>query len=138
MDIILLLALLNASPDGGAVRPTVQTINPWVGRSGKAEALADIAAGRPVKLYYRAVFGEREFVHTPGLSNCNPDRFDVPKKARSRFEYLDADYSESVRYTTEQSARIVSAVRFARAYNITMYTKKRRDVLKICPAATRD
>lgn len=115
-----------------------QASNPWASRSGQAEALADIAAGRPIKLFYQSLFGEREFVHTPGLSNCNPDRYDVPDDARSQFEPLGADYSESIQYTAEEHARITSATQFAKAYNVTMFTMKRGDVLKICPAATRD
>jgi len=124
-----------AVPTSGLAR---EATNPWAGRSGQAEALADVANGRPVKLLYRSLFGEREFVHTPGLSNCNPDRYDVPDDARSQFMWLGADYSGDIRYTPEQYAPLTSANLFARAYNVTMFTVSRDKVLKICPAATRD
>jgi hypothetical protein len=119
------------TPAGGA-------FNPWAGRSGQAEALADIADGKPIKLYIRSVAGEREVIETPGLTNCHPDRYDVPADARSTFASLGSDYSESIIYTSEERARFRSATLFARAYNVTMFTMRRDEVLKICPAATRD
>ena len=112
--------------------------NPWVNRSGQAEAVGDLAKGRAIKLYAQVISGERDEIHTPGLNNCNPDRFDVPKDARSRFEPLGADYYESIRYKSEELARLRSATLFARAYNVTVFTLRRDEVLKICPAATRD
>ena len=118
--------------------PAGEALNPWVGRSGEAEALADIANGRPVKLFYQYIAGERMFIRTPGLLNCNPERYDVSEDARSKLVPLGADYSESVQYTNEERSRITSATLFARAYNVTMFTKKRDDVLKICPAATHE
>lgn len=109
-----------------------------VGRSGEAEALADIGAGRPIKLYFQSLFGEREFIRTPGLKNCNPHRYDVTKNAREQFEHLNADYFEDIQYSPEEHARITAATQFAEAYNVTMFKLKRVDVLKICPAAALD
>lgn len=111
--------------------------NPWAGRSGEAEALADIAAGRPIKLYIQYIAGEREIIRTPGLRNCNPDRFDVASSARFNFVSVGADYSESIRYTEEQLDRFDSATLFAKAYNVTIFSKKRAELRKICPTVTR-
>ena len=110
--------------------------NPWSVRSGRSEALADLAAGRPVKLYLQSVAGERAVDRTPGLSNCNPGRSDVPKAQLGRFAPLGENYSESVVYTAEQVARINAATVFARDYNQTMFHKKKREVLGICPSAS--
>lgn len=66
--------------------------SPGVGRSGEAEALADTAKGGPIKLYMQAIAGERDFIRTPGLSDCNPDGYDVPDEARSQFEPVGANY----------------------------------------------
>jgi hypothetical protein len=132
MMILLVLSAIGAAPTPAT------GINPWAGRSGEAEARSDIAKGRPVKLFYQSLFGEREFVRTPGLSECKPDRFDVHQQARSHFEWLGADYSESALYTAEDRARRLSAVTFAKDYNRTMFRLRRSDVLRICPAATPD
>lgn len=119
-----------------APAPAEPGLNPWAGRSGQAEALADIAKGQPIKLYYQGIAGERLEMRAPGLSNCHPDRYDVPEDARSKFVPLGADYSESILYTQEELARFDSATLFARAYNVTLFRMKRDEVLKICPAAT--
>ena len=132
---VMFLLLLTAI--GVAPAPVTGT-DPWTGRSGEAEALSDVAKGRPVKLFYQALFGEREFLRTRGLNDCNPERFDVPDEARSQFEPPDADYSESVRYTAEERARLFSATMFAKDYNRTMFRMRRSDVLRICPRARRD
>jgi hypothetical protein len=134
----LLLSTSNGIVAADAPAPEKEAINRWAGRSGQAEALTDIANHRPIRLLYQVVSGERDEIHTPGLSNCNPDRFDVPKDGRSKFEPLGADYYESIRYTSEDLARLRSATLFARAYNVTIFTMRRDEVLKICPSATRD
>ncbi len=127
------LLLLTATGD---VPAAAAPSDPWAGRSGEAEALVDIGKRRPVKLYLQGIAGERLELRTPGLINCNPERYDVPKQARSQFEHVDAaDYSESVRYTEEELARMRSATRFARDYNRTIFRMRRSDVLKICPKA---
>jgi hypothetical protein len=131
-------AILFGSLVAPASRPVGEATNPWAGKSGQAEALADIAEGRPVKLFYQTLMGEREFVRTPGLSNCNPDRFDVPESERSKLVLLGANYSESVQYTDEENSRVTTATLFARAYNVTMFTMKRDEVRRICPSAKRD
>jgi hypothetical protein len=115
--------------------PSSPAANPWANRSGKAEALADLAKGLPVKLLYQVIWGEREVIRVTGLSNCDPDRFDVPKNARSRFEAVGADYSENSDYTAEDYKRFHAGSQFARAYNSTMFERNRAGVLAICPAA---
>ena len=112
----MVLLLLTAI---GGVPAVAAENNQWTGRSGEAEVLADIAKGRPVKLILKGIAGERLDRRTPGLSNCNPDRYDVPNELQSQFEPLGADYSESVQYTAEELARLRSATMFARDYNRT-------------------
>ena len=137
MKVLVLLTFVAAAPAASNEAAT-PALDPWSGKSGQAEALADIAKGRPIKLYIQSIAGEREVIRTPGLLNCNPDRYDVPNEARSKFEPLGADFSESILYTSEERARFRSASLFARAYNVTMFTMKRDEVLKFCPAASRD
>ena len=52
-----------ANSEAGKQMPTLapakEGSNPCSGRSGEAEALADLAAGRPVKLYTHVLGGER-------------------------------------------------------------------------------
>ena len=48
---------------------------------------------------------------------------------------LGANYSESIIYTAEQMQRLNSATLFARDYNLTMFRKRRSEVLEICPSA---
>ena len=120
-----------------ASAPTTTAIS-WAGRSGQAEALADLSSGKPVKLYVRAIGGERVTGEAPGLLNCDPEGGDIPTNMLDRLMSLHADFSEGVRYTSQQLNGIQSAVLFARAYNVTMFEVRRSEVLKICPAATRD
>jgi hypothetical protein len=110
----------------------------WAGRSGEAQALADIAARRPLTLFYRGIAGERIEMRTPGLRDCDPERYDVPKNYRSRFVSIGPEYSESVQYSAEELARMASATRFAKDYNRTIFRMRRSDVLKICPKARPD
>ena len=131
--VLFVLASIAGPADGPS-----RADNPWAGRSGQAEAITDTAEGLPVRLYTRAISGERDVIDTPGLRNCNPDRYDVQNEMRSRFVGLGEGYSESIRYTAEELARLRSATQFARAYNVAMFTMRRDEVLKICPAATRD
>ena len=144
---ILILGGCAGPTDAHGNRPATATLpaaaataskDPWAGRSGESEALADIAAGRPIKLYTREISGERDVTETPGLRNCNPERFDVSVNARSKFKPLGADYYESNHYTSEELARLRSATLFARSYNLTWFAKKHFEVLKICPGAIRE
>ena len=130
-----------ASAQSSAAPPTQPdevSTNPWAGKSGKAQALADIAAGRPVRLYLHFMAGERAIELTPGLNNCNPERFDVSLSARSRFIPLGEDFHSDRIRTGAEIARQHSALVFARTYNLTMFRKRKADVLFICPSAEID
>jgi len=121
--------------DGGAT-PTLRApaSDPWYDRSGKAEALADLANGRPVKLYTHVFGGERGGSKTPGLLYCDPDQNIGSKAALDLFVYiLEANMSEGVIYTLDQQAKQHSALSFARPYNLTMYKFKRKHVRRLCP-----
>lgn len=131
-------AITEAPNQSQTPTPVGEPVNPWAGRSGEAEALADLAKGLPIKLYYQWIAGERQVIRTPGLRNCNPERFDVPGNARSKFVAIGADFSESIQYTDEERARFRSASRFARAYNLTIFSKRTEEVVQICPAVTRE
>jgi len=113
--------------------PAGEASDPWAGRSGEAEALADIAAGRPVKLYTHVYGGERGGFRSPGLLYCDPDQ-NIGKAALNLFAFIpEANVSEGVIYTPAQQVRQHSASSFARSYNLTMFSRKSDYIVRLCP-----
>jgi hypothetical protein len=108
--------------------------NPWLRRSGEAEALADLRSGRPVKLYAHVWGGERAGFRSPGLLYCDPDQNNGSKAAGAMFAFIpEANVSEGVIYTPAEQALQRSASTFARAYNITVFQQKRDYIVGLCP-----
>ena len=121
-----------ASEPNHAAQPAAS--NPWAGRSGEAEALADLANGRPVKLYTHVLGGERAGFRSPGLLYCDPDQNIGSKAAEAMFVSIpDANFSEGVIYTPAELSLSRSASVFARAYNLTMYHRHRGYIVSLCP-----
>lgn len=106
----------------------------WAGRSGQAEALTDLANGRPIKLYTHVLGGERARFRSPGLLYCDPEQNIGNKAAENLFVFIpEANMSEGVFYTPAQQARQRSASSFARAYNLTIFHRKRDYIASLCP-----
>jgi hypothetical protein len=132
MSISLALTWLAASMNGD-VQPTA--LDPYAGRNGEAEALADIARGRPTKVYYRGGCGDRCVLMGVGLANCEPDRFDTQKTPNGFFVGIPEAFIDSSPISPEQHARRLSAYLFAKAYNYAMFRERKGEILKICPQA---
>ena len=132
MAIHTALALLVALSQSEAKAP----VNAYAGRNGEAQALADIARGEPARVYYRGQCGESCRLIGVGLLNCEPDEFDTQKAPKGFFVYVpEADADSSVTPTADQQARAVSAYVFAKAYKLTMFRERKREILKQCPRA---
>lgn len=111
-------------------------VDQYAGRDGGAEALADIARGNPARVFYRGTCGDRCSLDGVGLLNCAPERFDTKSAPKGFFVYVpEADGDSSVIPTAEQHARGASAYLFAKAYNLTMFRERKREILKQCPRA---
>ena len=131
MLLAYILACLVASL-AGLVTPS--GAGQWASRSGEAEALADLSAGRPLKVYTHGWGGERAGFRSPGLLYCDPDQNIGSKAAMAIFATIaDGDVSEGVRYTAAEQALQQSASAFARAYNLTIFRKKRDQIVALCP-----
>ncbi len=132
MSISVVLILLAASMNGDA-KPAV--LDPYAGRNGKAEALADIARGNPPRVYYRSGCGDRCVFMSLGLANCEPERFDTQKAPAGFFVLIPEAHIDSSPILPEQRDRRLSAYLFAKAYNHTTFRERKREVLEICPQA---
>lgn len=132
MVIYAALTLLAALTQNEAV----PAVDAYAGRNGEAEALAHIARGDPAKVYYRGTCGDSCRLIGVGLLNCEPERFDTQSAPKGFFIYIpEADADSSEIPTAEQHARGVSAYFFAKAYNLTMFRERKREILKQCPRA---
>lgn len=104
-------------------------------RNGEAEARADLAAGRPLKLYTHAFNGRIPMVRFPGLVDCYPDRLAKGETRVLLAPLPDADWQEGETYTDEQTLRAQAARRFASQYNRTILRAYRAELAQICPNA---
>lgn len=121
-----------AAMQSQTLAPVGEVSNPWAGKSGRAEALADLAAGRPIKLYTHVFAGDRAKFRTPGLLNCDLDQ--SAKGAEWLFAPLrDGDWSASILYTSAERSRQLAAFAFAKAYNLTIFEHKRELIVRLCP-----
>lgn len=125
--------LVGSVADPSGVAPK-QVSDPWAHRSGEAEALADLASGRPVKLYTHVWGGERAGFRSPGLLYCDPDQNIGNRAAEAMFAFIpEANVSEGVIYTPAEQSLQRSASTFARAYNLTVFHQKRDFIVRLCP-----
>lgn len=103
------------------------------GRDGAAEALADLNGGKPLM-----IFSHRENTVTPGWASpglvaCSPDQARGDDNLRV-FRVIDEAASEEGETRTfTQDWLASSAVRFARAYNLTAFRLRRPEVENVCP-----
>ena len=110
-------------------------VDPYAGRNGETEALADIARGIPPRVYYRSGCGDKCVFMGVGLANCEPDRSDTQKAPKGFFVSIPEAHVDSSPIPPEQVARRLSAYLFAKAYNHTMFRERKREILKICRQA---
>lgn len=104
-------------------------------RNGTTEALADVAAGKPLKLYSHIFGGRIESIHTPGLLDCNPLSRHSTQGGILFAPLPDADWQEGQAYTDDQNRAASAARSFARQYNRTMFEARRAELLRACPLA---
>jgi hypothetical protein len=107
----------------------------YIGRDGKAEAVADFQAGEPIKIYSHVSNGIAPGYATPGLQNRTPD---YAKTDISPYPFVMIDaaaFAEGETRTPAQSRASASAIRFAADYNLTTLGLRAQDVRKVCPQA---
>ncbi len=120
-------------------RPAWTVASNYDKRSGNAQALADLAGGKPTKLYWYAFEGEAPHYLTPGLLNCDPDLDTVYSGTNALFASLpDGDFSEGQVYSEFQRNRAVAARGFARSYNRTMFRERSAEIISVCPEVKLD
>ena len=96
--------------------------------------MADLANGRPVKIYTHTYGGERAGFRSPGLLYCDPDQNIGDKAAEAMFAFIpEANESEGVIYTPAEQSLQRSASVFARAYNLTVFHRQRDYIVRLCP-----
>jgi hypothetical protein len=104
-------------------------------RSGETEAQADLAAGRPVKLYAHVFNGRAPGYKVPGLLDCNPG-LAKGSNGKALFSPLpDADWQEGETYSAEHYRRAEAANRFAIQYNRAMFRARKLQIVQVCPGA---
>ena len=114
------------------------SVDAYYGRDGQAEALADIAQGKPARIYICSICGEFCRLEGVNILNCEPERFDTQTAPKTFFVSLppEANGDSSLRQTPEQRVRGLSAYYFASSYNRTMFRQRKNEVLRRCPRAT--
>jgi hypothetical protein len=112
-----------------AATPDARRTPSFAERDGTAEALADLSAGRPIKFYSHVFNGRVPGFRTPGLTYCSPDWADP----RSFTPLPAADWAEGETYSARREEEAGAAMRFAKAYNLTIFERRKADVVRLCP-----
>jgi hypothetical protein len=100
----------------------------FVGRDGRAEALADTAAGKPPKLYWHVFDGVAPGERVPGIVGCGPRASNVV-----RFEIInELNFSEG---RDNPLPHATNAYSFAADFNRTMFKANERRIKQVCPNA---
>lgn len=125
---LMLLQPVQARPLAFQSLEPVASSAAFASRDGKAEAIAELAAGGPARLYSHVSNGRAPGFSTPGLRFCGPNYAATPK-GRSLFRPLhEADWQEPEPFPPQFEA----AVRFARAYNLTMFKRRKAQIVRVC------
>lgn len=97
----------------------------FAGRDGRAEALADQNAGRPIRLYGYKVNGlVPGMPATVAILNCQAT------------DYLpELFYSEGYARSESEQRLVDSAFQFAADYNLATFGNRRAELLERCPEA---
>lgn len=100
----------------------------YANRDGKAEAVAELAGGKPARLYTHIWNGRAPGYRTPGLTRCDPRYATIDPETLFR-PLPEADWQEPGPFPPQYEA----AVKFARAYNLTMYANRKVQIMRVCP-----
>ena len=104
----------------------------YLHRDGEAEAHADVAADKPIKIYFRQFNGFVAGWETPGIVSCQPNGNGPHVFNR----LIGADWAEGETYSADEHARQASATRFAIAYNQAAFRLRPEQVRAVCPTAS--
>jgi hypothetical protein len=137
---LLAAVMLSLSLNGPALatgdsrsEPTGLAAN-YATRDGEAEAVAELSTGAPHRLYTHIWNGRAPGFRTPGLKFCDP-RYAATLEEQQLFRPLpEADWGEPEPFPPQYEA----AVRFARAYNLTMFARRKAQIVRICRLVARD
>ena len=105
----------------------------YAGRNGEAEAQADLAAGKPLKLYAHVLNGRAPGFRAPGLLNCDPGLVGGTEGQRLFAPLPKADWQEGEKYPAEYYREAEAANRFASRYNQTIFKARKAQILRLCP-----
>jgi hypothetical protein len=101
------------------------------GRNGAAEALDDVIAGLPLKLYEHQHNQIGASSRTPGVYCPSAGSSAFAKLKRVRIE--EAGFAEGRTLTRTESRRAQAARAFAYLYNTTMFDAHRSELRRACP-----
>jgi hypothetical protein len=102
-------------------------------RNGEAEALADMRRGAELKIYYYVSNGAAVGSEAPGLSDCSREMANTEDKFERFIMIPEAAFQEGEPRTFTQNRLTSSAIRFAKAYNITTLRLRTHEVERLCP-----
>jgi hypothetical protein len=102
-------------------------------RNGEAEALADMRRGAKLKIYYYVSNGAAVGSEVPGLSNCSREKANTKDKFERFVMIREAAFQEGEARTFTQNRHASSAIRFAKAYNVTTLRLRTHEVERLCP-----
>ncbi|MES3099767.1 hypothetical protein [Sphingomonas faeni] len=129
-------AVVAAVPLGAEAKQLARSENvmPFELRDGETEARGELAARKPLKLYIHIWNTRAPGFRTPGLIDCDPRTADREKTGSVFVEIPEAGWSEQMPFPPHFDA----AVSFASHFNKTVFSKRRNEVLLICPKARLD
>lgn len=105
----------------------------YAGRNGEVEAQADLAAGKPLKLYAHVSNGRAPGFRAPGLLNCDPALVGGTEGQWLFAPLPEADWQEGEKYPAEYYREAEAANRFASQYNQTIFQVRKAQVIRFCP-----
>jgi len=104
-------------------------------RNGEAEARRDLEGGGLPRLYRHRHNARVPTMRIPGLLSCEPGGVAWGEPAIIFMPLPEADWSEGLLYTAEQSRNAEAARRFASQYNRTMLQAFKEQLDRACPNA---
>jgi hypothetical protein len=130
--VLLSINLPSVGPDGQLTQPVSTPQSVQAARhDGEVEARAEIAAGKPTRLFTRVFNTRCPGFDTPGLLNCDV-RSAVGPQSEALFTWLhEADWGEASPYP----AHYQENVGFAGSFNRTMFLARRDEIMRTCPKA---
>ena len=120
----------------GCLNRTNDTPNPadrFAGRNGEIEALAEMEAGKPARLYSHVYDTVVAGYRSPGVLDCWPHETRAP----IFLPLPEADFREG-EDKPKNKLQAESAYRFAWAYNRQVFKARASELKRICPNARLD